>query len=134
MAATVLYPNVGCMEGIELIRTALALCKVKLFQNDILPGASTVVADLEEADFDGYTPEVVTALLPAYLDPAGGASAQIGTVQFDHTGGPVANVCYGFWVEAAAGDLWLVGRFEEGIPMGKVGDALPIDVKFNFSN
>lgn len=134
MPAVVLYPNVGALSNIELMRTALVMCEVNLFQNDYIPTPSTVLADLTVATFSGYAPEVVAALLPAYLDPAGGASAQIATIQFDHSGGGVSNVVYGFWVETAGGTLILVGRFEDGIPMIALGDSVPLDVKFNFGN
>jgi len=134
MPAVVLYPNVGCLANMELIRTNLALCKVNLYQNDYYPVAGTLLADMEVADFDGYVEKTVTALLPAYLDPAGGASAQIATIQWDHDGGPTGNIVYGFWVETAGGDLILAGRFEEGIPMAALGDSLPLDVKFSFTN
>ena len=75
MNGLVLYPNSGAMEGIELIRTAFAGCIVNLFQNQISISPSLKVEELEAADFTGYAPKTVAALLPSYLDPAGGASA-----------------------------------------------------------
>lgn len=132
MPAVVLYPNSSCLEIMDLMRTDLEDCTVHLFQNDLTPTPSTVLADLEECDFSGYTEKVVTALLPAYIDPAGGASAQIPTQQFDHTGGVVSNMVYGFWVETTGGDLRLVGSFEEAIPMSALGQSIPVDIKFNF--
>ena len=134
MPAIVLYPNVGALHNIGLLRTDLINCVVKLWQNDIQPTPATVLADLTEADFSGYLAETVLALLPAYLDPGGGASAQIATVQFNHDGGAVANVCFGFSVETAGGVLILVGRFEDGVPMVQAGDSIPLDIKFNFGN
>ncbi len=134
MPAVVLYPNVGALNNIELLRTDLVNCEVNLFQNDYQPVPATVLADLTVATFSGYAAEVVAALLPAYLDPIGGASAQIGTIQFDHSGGVVSNIIFGFWAENAGGDLIMVGRFENPIPMAALGDAIPLDVKFNFGN
>lgn len=134
MPASVLYPNVGAMHNIGLLRTDLINCEVNLFQNNLTPLPSTVIGDLTVATYSGYAAKVVTALLAAYIDPAGGASAQIATIQYDHSGGGVANSIYGFWVETAAGDLILVGRFEEPIPMNFLGDSIPLDVKFNFGN
>lgn len=130
----VLYPNVGALNNIGLVRTNLASCKLKLFKNDILLTPATVKADLTEADFGGYAEKTITALLPAYIDPAGGASAQIATQQFDCDGTAPDNVVYGFWVETAAGVLVLAGSFDQGIPMVNLGDSIPIDVKFNFGN
>lgn len=129
-----LYPNVGALHNIGLIRTDLAMCKVKLFKNDIIISPATVVGDLVEADFGGYVAKTVTALLPAYLDSIGGASAQIGTVQFDCDGTAPDNVVFGAWVETAAGVLILVIKFDAGVPMVVLGDSLPMDIKFNFGN
>lgn len=137
MAAIMLYPNEGAMAAIELLRTELAGCTVHLFQNDFMPTPATVEADLTEADFSGYAAETVAALLAAYLDPGGGASAQLPTVQFDHSGGATDNVIYGFYVKSSVAngeELWVIGRFEEPIPMSQLGHAIPLDVKINFSN
>jgi hypothetical protein len=134
MPAVVLYPNVGAMNNIGLVRTNLVNCEVNLFQNDVTPTPATVLGDLTVATFSGYAAIVVAALLAAYLDPIGGASAQIGTVQFDHSGGAVANTIYGFWVETAGGVLILAGRFDQAVPMNVLGDSIPLDIKFNFGN
>lgn len=130
----VLYPNGGALAVVGLIRIALEDCEVNLFQNDYQPSAGTVVGDLTVATYSGYAEKVVAALLAAYIDPAGGASAQIATLQFDHSGGGVANMIYGFWVQTTGGALIMVGRFEEPIPMVVLGDAIPLDIKFNFGN
>jgi len=134
---TVLYPNSSCLDIMGLIRTDLATCKVHLFKEDIIPTMSTILSDLEaaEADFGGYAAIAVTALLPSYIDPLGGAACQIATVQFDADGTLTGNICYGFWVDVGASPntkLRLVGRFEQGVPMGSAGDALPLDIKFSF--
>lgn len=132
--AIVLYPNGSALDIIDLIRTNLVNCKVGLFQNQVNPTPSIVLGDLVVADFSGYAAITVAALLPAYIDPAGGASAQIATVQFDHTGGIANNVCFGFFVETMGGDLVLVGSFDDGVPMSRVGDSLPLDIKFSIGN
>lgn len=128
----VLYPNVGSLLGMGLVRTALVDCTVHLFSNDATLGPGTVVGDLTECTFGGYAEKTVAALLPAYIDPLGGASAQIATVQWDHSGSGTDELVYGFWVETDGGDLFLCGKFDEPIPMGSVGDSIPLDVKFNF--
>lgn len=132
--STVLYPNGAALHNIDLIRTDLVNSKLKLFKNDVAISPSTVLADLTEADFSGYLAKTVAALLPAYIDPTGGASAQIATQQFDHTGGIVANVVFGAWLETLAGVLILVVKFDQGVVMQAVGDSLPLDLKLNFGN
>lgn len=137
----VVYPNVGAMTLMDVIRLALAdagagppaiTCTVRLFKNDLEIGPSTVLADLTEADFSGYAAKTITALLPTYIDPDGGASAQIATQQFQHNGGVVSNICYGFYVLEDGGGLILVGKFDAPVPMATDVDAIPLDIKFNF--
>lgn len=130
--AIVLYPNVSSIAIINLLRTDLIDCLVQLYKNDVVPTPGVILADLTEADFSGYAEIEVAALLAAYLDPEGGASAQIPTVQFQHNGGATANTVYGFMVTTAGGALRLVGYFDAPIPMVASGDAIPLDVKFNF--
>ncbi len=131
---TPLYPNVAAKHLCDLLDTDLLLCKVKLFQNDYNPDQDTTLANLTVATFSGYLDKTITALLPPYYDPVGGASTQIATQQWDHSGGGVANTIYGFWVENAGGDLILVGRFDTPVGMSALGDSIPLDVKFNFGN
>lgn len=129
-----IYPNVATMGFLELFRTELVNCEVNLYQNDYTPVPGTVLGDLDIATFSGYAAKVVAALLAAYLDPVSGASAQIATQQWDHSGGATANTIYGFWVETTGGDLRLVGRFDSPIGMAALGDSIPLDVKFNLGN
>ena len=131
-----IYPNVACLDVIGLMRTKLAGCSVHLYKSPFTPGAGTVLADLTaiEADFGGYAAITVTALLAAFIDPIGGASAQIGTVQFNADGTTPDNIIYGAWVQATGTPpvLYLAVQFDNPVPMSAVGDALPLDFKFNF--
>lgn len=128
------YPNVGALEIVGLIRTALEDCTVDLYQNDYTPGASTVVGDLDVADFSGYAQKVVADLLPAYISPDGGAAAQIATQQWDHSGGATANTIYGAFVRNAGGDLISVVRFTAPVAMAALGDSIPLNLLFFISN
>lgn len=134
MPAVTLYPNVGALAVVGTLRTALEDCTVDLYQNDYTPSPGTVIGDLTVADFSGYGQKTVADLLAAYIDPAGGASAQIATQQWDHSGGGVSNTVYGFYVRTAGGVLILAGRFAEPIPMAAIGDSIPLDIKFRFNN
>ena len=130
----IIYPNQGCVELMGTIRTALALCEVKLGKAPVPLAPGTVLADLTavEADFGGYAPIAVTALLPVFVDPIGGASAQIATIQFQCNGSAPSNNIYVWWVENAGGDLILAGDFPAPVPMAVATDAIPMDIKFNF--
>lgn len=129
-----LYPNVSASHLCTLLDADLVNCKVKLFQNDYQPNPDTVKANLTVATFSGYADKTVAALLPPYYDPIGGASTQIGTLQWDHNGGVNANTIFGWWVENAGGDLIIVGRFDTPVGMSSLGDSIPLDIKFNFGN
>lgn len=132
MPAIILYPNVGAIEMMGDLSTALINCNVELYQNNVSLGPATVLADLTVADFGGYAAITIAALLAVYLDPAGGASAQIATIQWDASGVAPSNLVYGFWVETAGGVLVLAGSFEAAVSMANVGDSIPLDIKFNF--
>lgn len=131
-----LYPNVGAMAIANVQRTALAGSKLKLYKaisQPLAPG--TVLANLTEADFSGYAEKTITNFLAAYIDPAGGASIQSGTQQFQFVapvGDPVVNTVLGFFLTTAAGVLVLVGSFDGSVPMTADGDAIPLNVVLNF--
>lgn len=127
------YPNAAALLVVNLVRTELANSVMKLYQNDYTPNEGTILADMTVATFSGYANKTVAALLPAYIEPAGGASAQVATVQWDHNGGATSNIIYGFSLENAGGDLILAGRFENPIPMASLGDSIPLDTKVSFS-
>ena len=131
-----IYTNEAAIALCDNLRTTLANCKIRLYQDTLgfplnpLVTHAQLVAAL--ATFTGYADAVVVALLPSYLDPTGGASTQVPTQQFNSTGTAVTNNIQGFWVEDAGGVVYLAGDFDQVIPMTDVGDAIPIDIKFQF--
>jgi len=129
-----IYPNTGALLLAATMRTFLAASKMKLYQTIASPlSPSTVLADLTEADYDGYTEKTLTTWNLPYLDPAGGASIQPGTQQFDFVAAAgTTNVVLGFYILDAAGALVCVGSFDSPIPMGNTGDSIPINCSLNF--
>ncbi len=129
-----IYPNVGALKVAAIVRTAVALSVLKLYKGISAPlSQSTVIADFTEADYDGYTAKTITAFNPPYIDPAGGATIQSGTQQFDFVPVPMTtNVILGFWLETAAGDLIVAGNFDNPIPMQALGDSIPLNVALNY--
>lgn len=132
----VFYTNEAVMQLATELDTALLASTIDLFKDSLVPGVQTTQAELAAAvaDYSGYAQKAVAALLPPYLDPAGGASTNIATVQFQHNGGAVQNSIGGAWVEDAAGNVRLVITFDQPIPMSAATDAIPLDVIFNFKN
>lgn len=96
----VLFPNVGSLSLINAIRLALADSTIHLFTNDITLSAATIKDNLTEAVFGGYVAKDVADMLPGYIDPAGGASSQTGTVQWDSDGFDAETVL-GAWLQTA---------------------------------
>lgn len=129
-----LYPNAAALLIAANIRTFLAASKLKLYKAIASPlSVSTVLADLTEADFDGYIEITLTTWNLPYIDPAGGGTIQCGTKQFQFvaSAGDTNNVL-GFYVVDATGDLITVGNFPTPIPMTMNGDAIPLNVSLNF--
>ena len=133
----ILYPDVGAVENLGLVRTHLASCKVKLYTNNVTLSRNTVKTDLTEATFDGYTAATVTALLAVYINVTGGAICQVPKTQFDYGPAgspPVTETVYGWWIEDAAGNLIIVGNYDTPIPMAAVGNSVIVDVALTFGN
>lgn len=129
-----LYPNTAALFLADTMRTALVGAELALFKGIAAPLApSIVLGDLTEADFDNYARITIAAWLPSYLDPAGGASFQSGTQQFDFVPGlGTTNNVLGFYVLNAGGDLILVGEFDAPIAMNALGDSIPLNVTLNY--
>jgi hypothetical protein len=129
-----LYPNSSALYLAGLVKTALVSSTMHLYQAIAHPlSPSTVLADLTEATYDGYVAKTITAWLNAYLDPAGGASIQSGTQQFDFVAVPLTtNVVLGFYVCNAAGALVFLGSFDSPISMTQNGDSIPVNATLNF--
>jgi len=119
------------------IITALASSKLRLFKTALgTPTIFTTKDQLvaQECDFDGYTGGGYT--LTAWTGPgfaSGGGSiltSPLTTVAFeDPSDPPVTNSVGGWWIELAAGSVWLVGTFDPVRSMAAVGDTFPIVVQ-----
>lgn len=124
---------VGRIAMANAIQTLLAVSFIKLFKNDVTPNVTTLIGDLEVADFTGYVEQTVTAWGEPYLDAInGGVSLTAPSHQFVTTDPTtVPNTIYGYWVEDATGKLIQCGRFDDPIPMGFPNDAIPLMVTLN---
>ncbi len=127
------FPNEGTQKVADLLKTALALSKLRLFTTVIdSVGSSTTRVELlaAECDFTGYVAGGVeiTAFLAPLLAPAGGSSIDWPTVQFAAAAPyTVGNNVGGWWVETAAGVLIACGTFPGGgIPVGAAGQGFPL--------
>lgn len=122
-------------EGAEL-KTALALCKVRLYQGAFPLLSITTLAELEaaEADFSGYPAGgiEVTAAGDPYIGDNDSVFVTLPLVQFNHSvGSPnVENEIGGAFVVDANDVLRGVVAFDSLQPMANNSHAIPVVVTF----
>lgn len=141
MPALCYYPLVSCLQQANAAKVLLANSKLRLWKKGAFdPQFDTGRGFLlgAEADYSGYPSGGVT--LTTWSDPVQSASNGV-TI-----GSPVArfavetavplitNVIGGYWVETAAGDVYVVGAFPEGVPMQSVSRGFPIQVVLGFGD
>jgi len=133
MADSQLYTQEAAMAKAAVIKTTLALAKLRLYKSTLVPTQFTTKDDLvaAECDFDGYTAGgyTLTAWLGPAPNPGGGAVITSPSVYPNNntpSDPPVGNQCGGFWIETAAGLVWLVGIFNPSRALLTVGDGFPI--------
>ena len=94
---------------------------LKLFQNNYTPVAGSVIGDLTEATFSGYTAKTLTGLsVSGSLDSGNRAFATWTAVSWTKSGATGNNV-YGYYVISAAGALLYLERFD-GAPINMMTD------------
>lgn len=109
----------------DAIATTLDACKVKLFQNNIVPGPNTILGDYTEATYSGYAAEAITWSDPTIADD--GSIEVIGIVgEFRPTSSVVVNSIYGLLLVDTTGAILYAGaRFDAPpLPMNSVLDAI----------
>lgn len=98
--------------------------KIRLFKNDLVPDAETVIGDVTPADFDGAA--AITLDPDEWQSPVnvgGRAETQYGTVAQQWTnGGGASQTVYGYYCTNEAGDVLLwVERFSAPIDVAPAG-------------
>lgn len=131
MSLKVLQVSVGWLTNLQ--KDNWGALKVHLFVNDkqILDGDK--IDDYAEANFDGYGP-VDTAQWTDAVVAADGVhwQTQAVAVNFNHTGGPMANDVYGYYTSRPSGlgaareIVWAERLANPPVHMALVGDFLTI--------
>lgn len=99
---------------------------LKLFKNNATISASTVLADLTEADYSGYLSQTIGA----WTTPAADGSSRKYTeatavLTFAHDGGGTANTIYGWYlIDTLSGDLLAVHKFDTPVVMDDATDTI----------
>lgn len=117
------------------IQAALALGKIRVFDNTLNPGYNTVKADFVGAEIvltgmpvGGYT---VTAMHDPQAAPAGGMVLLSPLVVVAYASGPAASAG-GWWYEDAGGVVRQYTKFEDPVTLASVGDAVDIVAQFGY--
>lgn len=136
MADSQLYTNGAALAKAADIKTALALSKLRLFTDALIPTRHTTVAELEAAEctYDGYPAGgfTLTAWTGPTIDPNGGAvltSPLINPAYGPAEDPPMSNDVGGWWVEDAAGNVRVLGRYDPPRPMGGLGSGFPVVIQ-----
>jgi|SRR5882762_757861 len=136
MPDTQLYTNEAAIAKATVVKTNLALSKLRLVQEGITLTRFTTKDQLValEATFDGYTTGGYT--LTAWTGPVqpatGGAiiTSPLTNVAFsDPSDPPVGNNIAAWWVEDAAGKVRLCGTYDPVRPVNTINDGWPIIVQ-----
>ena len=132
----IFYPLEGALFLAGKVKTALASSKMRLYKDSLAPDENTTADMLAAAvaDYDGYETKTITGWLDPYYDPAGGATIQSGTQQFEYVDGSdhVHNSIGGAWVEDSTGKVLAIMAFDHPVSMARNGDAIPLDVALNY--
>lgn len=107
------------------IKAALALSKLRLYNETLNPDVTTTLAQLEAAETTltgypagGYT---MTAWTGPLLAPGGGAAITSPVVHVAYASGAAVSIG-GAWIEDAGGDVRAVCIFDPPVPLAVVGD------------
>jgi hypothetical protein len=105
-----------------------------LFQNDIVPGPTTKVADFVEADFTGYGNITVASCDITHSDPSTGLPIikNVTPLVFNQTGTTITNTIYGWWIDDGAGQGAFGERFDTPIQMDATGKQIQLLFNLNF--
>jgi len=110
--------------------TATYPLHINLFQNNYIPGPSTLQSNMVGASFSGYSGIVLSGLsVSATLDGSNRALASWSACTWTKSG-PTGNTIYGYSVTDSAGNMLWVERFDSPIPMLSDGAYLVITPQF----
>lgn len=109
---------------------------VHLFTNNVVPAVDTVVGDLEEAAFTGYSASTAVVWGAVYNIPNGKA-VQGDRKQFTASAAPGSEVTvYGYYLMSGAGSPTYLGAelFDTPVVIAASGDAVGVVPSFSVKN
>lgn len=101
--------DLGVFSAMEILRQTWnsSLLRLHLFQNNIVPSRTTVLADLVEATFDGYAAVAINSWAVSVVSSHIATSLPTNQI-FTKTSGATPNTIYGYYVTNNANSqlLW----------------------------
>lgn len=126
----------GLMEQLDLMSARWEkVYRMGLFKNDWTFAAGDTILQVDECDFDGYVGLQFTRhWTPAVMQgPRAITTADLLT--WIHSGGPVANLVYGYFVVNKAGDLMWAERFcRNPLLMDSIGQRVRVEPVYTLKN
>lgn len=108
---------------------------IRLFQNDRQPDRSDVAAMYTEATFDGYPGpvQITNWSAPSLAVHVESISADV--VNYAHSGGPIGNYVFGYYITDGSGLLICAERRQgAGLPMFSLGDVYAVLPRLSFTS
>lgn len=131
----IVIPKASRLEQLGAIVTAqLDGGSLRLFQNDYVPDANTLLADLTVATYSGYANKTIATWGDPFLDPAGLATSLAPLQEFEQTADTITNIIYGAYYLDSGGALVWAERFEDSVPMADATSRLNMVPKFQVGN
>jgi len=109
--------------------------EIHLYTNDFTPGATTALADFEEANYTGYVFQNAARMGVAYDDGAGQSIIEIAARIFQPTDDAVSNVIFGYYLVGGAAsvfdnELIAAARLNAPVTLAGPTDALVVQPRF----
>lgn len=103
---------------------------VRLARADFEVSDDQDVSDFIEADFQGYIPIRIVYIALDADNPGGRAIAIFEPIQFNCSGSVHPNLIYGYWIEDASHNVFIVERFTGSPrPMQSAGQSVSIELQ-----
>ena len=106
--------------------------RLHLYKNDYTPTIDTILADLTEADFSGYS-SVSFAGSATGVDSDGYPIRESAVVLYEHNGGAIINTIYGFFI-MDNNQIKYAERLASPVDMETTGDVLTIRLTYRFGD
>lgn len=118
----------------QQIATYLAAMHVRLFVNNKTINANTVIGDLIEATFTGYTAQAVATPDQPVKDPVNGGFSTFLPSHVFSASAPIdpTQTVYGWYITDTGGNLIAAGNLENPVVIADDGDSVPLQVTLNF--